>query len=193
MTAIFSLGFAFTSLNAESTVKPRVQEINKDYNTAPVGLLSQALRVKNKTDMIYVSGQIPLDPATKMIIEGDITTLTNQVIDQIEILLKAGGSDLQHVVRVEIFLTDLANISVVNQIYSQRFQNETMPVRQTIQVAALPFGSPIEISCIAYVPDAPKAAKVEKPSKVKKDKKDKKDQKKNESNSDSSATPEMAN
>lgn len=126
-----------------------VEEVNKEGNPVPQ-LLSQGLRVSAGTDMIYISGQIPLDPVTHKIMDGDIATLTNQVIDQLEVNLKAAGSDLQHVIRVEIFVKDMKDMPAIEPVYIQRFQNTPMPVRQTHQVAGLYFDSPIEISCIAY-------------------------------------------
>lgn len=123
-------------------------------NNAPraIGPYSQATLTSSSQNLIFVSGQLPIDPLSGKLVEGDIQTLTTRVIDNIEAILLASGSNLSHVVRSEVFLKDLKkDFAPMNEIYAQRFLGPTTPARQTIQVADLPLGSPIEISCIAVV------------------------------------------
>ena len=121
-----------------------------------VGPYSQALSVSvSNTQLIYVSGQLPLDPTTGKLNDADIEEATTQVLNNIEAILKAGNSSLDAVVRVEIFLKDLNDFQKVNDVYKTRFTHDPLPARQTIQVAKLPMDAAIEISCIAVAP-APK-------------------------------------
>lgn len=112
-----------------------------------LGPYSQAVAIPG---LVFVSGQIPLDPVTGQLLQGDIKLLTRQVIQNIDSILKAAGSSLQLVVRTEVFLKDLKrDFQGMNEEYAQWFTGEVAPARQTIQVADLPLGAPIEISCIA--------------------------------------------
>lgn len=100
--------------------------------------------------LIFVSGMLPINPVTGQLVEGDIKLLTRQIIMNIEAVLKAGGSSLHNVVRTDVFLIDLKrDFAAMNEEFAQWFTGETAPARQTIQVAELPFGVRIEISCIA--------------------------------------------
>lgn len=116
-----------------------------------LGPYSQAIMVAPGHALIFVSGQLPIDPKVGKLISGDIKVLTKQVINNIEAILKAAGSSLHKVVRTDVFLKDLKDFVAMNEEYAKRFGGTTPPARQTIQVADLPMGSPIEISCIAYV------------------------------------------
>lgn len=119
-----------------------------------IGPYSQAIVVAANQPLVFVSGQLPIDPQTGELMTADIATLTRQVIDNIEAILKASSSSLQHVLRTDVFLTNLADFQAMNEEYAKRFSPIAPPARQTIQVAALPKGAPIEISCIAVVADA---------------------------------------
>lgn len=101
--------------------------------------------------LLFVSGQLPIDPKTGKLIEGDIKALTKQVIDNLEAVLKEGGSGLELVLRTDVFLKDLKDFAAMNEEYAKRFNGSVTPARQTIQAAALPMGSSIEISCIAAI------------------------------------------
>ena len=115
-----------------------------------IGPYSQGVIVKADSTMVYVSGQLPIDPNTGDIVQGDIRDLTNRVLDNIEAILLASKSSFDKVVRVDIFLKDLKNdFAAMNEEYAKRFTSSVLPARQTIQVSELPKGSPIEISCIA--------------------------------------------
>lgn len=127
-----------------------IQKLETTMAPQAIGPYSQAVSVAGEQRIIYVSGQLPMDPATGELVVGEIVTLTNRVLDNIEAILISGGSTLQHVVRCDIFLTDLKrDFAGMNEAYSKRFTSKTPPARQTIQVSALPKGASIEISCIA--------------------------------------------
>ncbi len=102
--------------------------------------------------LIFVSGMLPIDPSNGKLMEGEIKLLTRRVILNLEAILKAGGSNLHDVVRTDVFLKDLKqDFTSMNEEYAQWFTGQVAPARQTIQVADLPLGARIEISCIAVV------------------------------------------
>ncbi|MBS0652345.1 MAG: RidA family protein [Verrucomicrobia bacterium] len=101
-------------------------------------------------DFIYVSGQLPVDPSTGTLIEGDIQTLTNQVINNMEHLLKVKGVTLKQVIKTQVYLTDIRDYDAMNAAYGQRFNFQYPPARDVVAVSDLPFNARLEISCIAY-------------------------------------------
>jgi 2-iminobutanoate/2-iminopropanoate deaminase len=115
-----------------------------------LGPYSQGIIAGKGESLVFVSGQLPIDPGTGKLVEGDIRIFTKQVIDNLEAILLAAGSSLELVVRTDVFLKDLKNFSMMNEEYAKRF-GQPAPARQTIQVSDLPLGAPIEISCIAVV------------------------------------------
>ncbi|MGR3173046.1 MAG: RidA family protein [Candidatus Scalindua sp.] len=112
-----------------------------------IGPYSQAVRFDN---LIFVSGQIPIGPETGKILKGNIREQTKQILENLSNILAAGGSSLNNVLRTTIFLTNLENYSVVNEIYAQYFK-DLPPARSTVQVAKLPMDAQIEIDVIACV------------------------------------------
>ena len=112
---------------------------------AAIGPYSQAIRSSN---FIFCSGQIPLDPKTGVMVADDVGAQTQQVLDNISGLLKSEGLSLGDVLKTTIFLTDLGNFQIVNEIYGSYFNNQP-PARSTVQVSALPKGAKIEIEAIA--------------------------------------------
>jgi 2-iminobutanoate/2-iminopropanoate deaminase len=112
-----------------------------------IGPYSPAIRVGN---LLFISGQIPLDPATGQLVTGDIRDQTRRVLDNIGELLRAGGAGVGDVVRTTIFLADLGDFATVNEIYATYFK-EPYPARATVQVARLPRDVRIEIDAIAVV------------------------------------------
>ena len=112
---------------------------------AAIGPYSQAIRSGN---FIFCSGQIPLDPKSGEMVGDDIGAQTQQVLDNISGLLKSEGLSLGDVLKTTIFLTDLGNFQIVNEIYGSYFNNQP-PARSTVQVSALPKGANIEIEVIA--------------------------------------------
>jgi reactive intermediate/imine deaminase len=118
--------------------------INSPQAPAAVGPYSHAARVGN---LLFCSGQIPLDPETMKIVDGGIEAQTQQVLDNIVALLKTAGASLGNVAKTTIFLTDLGDFATVNGLYEAAF-GDHKPARSTIQVAALPLGANVEIECI---------------------------------------------
>jgi 2-iminobutanoate/2-iminopropanoate deaminase len=115
----------------------------------PVGSYSQAI-LENK--LLFVSGQIPLNPLTKELEISSIENATNRVMLNIKALLEASDMHMHNIVKCSIFLTDLNNFTIVNEIYSSYFDG-LYPARETVEVSKLPLNVPIEISCIAIQND----------------------------------------
>jgi 2-iminobutanoate/2-iminopropanoate deaminase len=116
-------------------------------NSAPaaIGPYSQAIDVGN---LVYCSGQIPLDPASGQVLTGDVKAQTELVMKNIEAVLTAAGLTFQNVVKTTIFLTSMGDFQTVNEVYG-RFFPEQPPARSTVAVAALPRGVNVEIEVIA--------------------------------------------
>jgi 2-iminobutanoate/2-iminopropanoate deaminase len=110
-----------------------------------IGPYSHAIRAG---ELLFVSGQVPIDPATGNLIDGDITAQTRRVMDNLAAVLKAGGLSLQHVVRTTIFLADMNDFAAVNAVYGSFF-SEPYPARATVQVSRLPKDARVEIDAIA--------------------------------------------
>jgi reactive intermediate/imine deaminase len=125
------------------------KELRTGAAPAPVGPYSQAVE---HAGLLFLSGQIPLDPATGRLVPGDIEAQTRRVLANLRAVLEAGGASLAHVVRTSIYLIDLADFPRVNAVYAEHFTDEPRPARSTVQVAALPLGAAIEIDAIAFAP-----------------------------------------
>ncbi len=110
-----------------------------------IGPYSQAIIAG---DLVFLSGQIPLDPATGLLVEGSVVDETRRVLENLAAVLAAAGLALRDVVRTTVFVTDLADFAVVNQTYAEFF-TPPYPARATVQVAALPRGARVEIDAIA--------------------------------------------
>jgi 2-iminobutanoate/2-iminopropanoate deaminase len=111
---------------------------------AAIGPYSQAIAANN---LLFISGQLPIDPVIGKIMDGDIASRTRQIIKNAQAIAKEAGADLHQVVKTTIFLTDLADFQEVNSAYASFF-TEAPPARSTVQVAALPLGSNIEIEFV---------------------------------------------
>ena len=120
------------------------QIIQTDRAPKAIGPYSQAVRVG---DTVYLSGQIPLDPATGELVGGDITAQTRRVFENLAAVCKAAGGSLADVVRVGIYLTDLGDFAAVNAVMAEYCQ-QPYPARSTIQVAALPRGAHVEVDAV---------------------------------------------
>ncbi len=114
-----------------------------------IGPYSQAVEARGAR-MLFLSGQIPLDPGTGELVSGDIDAQTTRVMENLRAVLVAGGAGFEHVVRTTIFLADLADFARVNAVYGRYFPGEP-PARATVQVAALPRGARVEIDAVAVV------------------------------------------
>lgn len=112
---------------------------------AAVGPYSQAIR---SGQFVFCSGQIPLDPKTAQMVQGDIKAQTQRVMDNITAVLRAEGLTFENIVKTTIFLTNLADFETVNELYGSYFKSDP-PARSTVQVAALPKGANVEIEVIA--------------------------------------------
>jgi len=124
-----------------------MEAISSKAAPAAIGPYSQAIKSGN---MVFLSGQVALDPATGDFLAGDITTQTNRVLDNLAAVLEAAGCSFGDVVRTTIYLTDLGDFATVNATYAKRFQEgRPFPARATVQVAALPKGARVEIDAIA--------------------------------------------
>lgn len=119
--------------------------IHTESAPAAIGPYSQGVRANG---FIFFSGQIPISPADGTVVRGDIALQTELVMSNIEGVLTAAGITFQDIVKTTIFLTDLADFSVVNEIYGRRF-SALPPARSTVEVKALPKGVDIEIEVIA--------------------------------------------
>ncbi|BAU63589.1 endoribonuclease L-PSP [Stanieria sp. NIES-3757] len=117
---------------------------------APVGPYNQAIATSGQ--MIFVAGQIALDPQTGEIVgSGDVAKQTQQVMSNIEAILKEAGANWENVVKTSVFLTDLGNFGTVNQVYGQYFDEATAPARACVEVSRLPKDVLVEIECIAVI------------------------------------------
>jgi len=120
-------------------------KINHEAPTA-IGPYSPALKIGN---LVFASGQIPIDPTIGEIIEGDIETQTKQSLQNLKAVLKPYSIDFSNIVKVTIFLKDMNSFPMVNEIYSQYFESR-FPARSCIEVSRLPKDAQIEIEAIAY-------------------------------------------
>lgn len=121
--------------------------IFSDRAPRAIGPYSQAVRAGNT---VYLSGQIPLDPKTGELVSGDFALETRRVFDNLKAVAEAAGDGFKDVVRVTIYLTDLANFPKVNEVMAEYFQ-EPYPARVTIGVASLPRGARVEIDAVMVV------------------------------------------
>lgn len=110
-----------------------------------LGAYSPAIRVGN---LVFVSGQIPMDPSTGSLVQGDITAQTDQVMRNLTALLRAAGLSFQHVVKTTVFLADMNEFAAMNEVYG-RYIADPPPARATVEVARLPRDVKVEIDLIA--------------------------------------------
>ena len=118
--------------------------IHTDQAPAAIGPYSQGVRVGNT---VWFSGQIPLDQATGLLVEGDIAAQARRAIDNLKAVCEAAGGSLDRIVKLSLFLTDLGDFAAVNAVMGEYFQ-APFPARSTVQVAALPRGSAFEIEAV---------------------------------------------
>ncbi len=120
--------------------------VRTEHAPAPVGPYSQAVIHQG---LVYVSGQIPLDPATGEVVEGEIEAQATRVFANLRAVLEAAGSGVERVLRTSIYLTDLSLFPRVNAVYERQFTGDPKPARSTIGVASLPLGVQIEVDAVA--------------------------------------------
>jgi 2-iminobutanoate/2-iminopropanoate deaminase len=122
-----------------------MKAISTPQAPAAIGPYSQAIQ---SGDLVFLSGQVPIDPATGELVTGDIAVQTERVLDNLAAVLSAAGCGFGDVVKTTIYLVDLGDFQVVNQTYAKRF-SAAPPARATVQVSALPKGARVEIDAIA--------------------------------------------
>ena len=119
---------------------------------AAIGPYSQAVVVDlGGSKMVFSSGQIALDPRTGQMVSGDVSAQTRQVIANLRAVLAAAGAGPEHIVKVTIFLANMADFGAVNEVYGTLFTGPP-PARSTVAAAGLPRGARVEIDCIAVIP-----------------------------------------
>jgi 2-iminobutanoate/2-iminopropanoate deaminase len=124
-----------------------MKAISTPQAPAAIGPYSQAI---HSGDLVFLSGQVPIDPATGDLVVGDIAVQTERVLDNLGAVLAAAGATFADVVKTTIYLVDLGDFQAVNQTYAKRFA-AAPPARATVQVSALPKGARVEIDAIARV------------------------------------------
>ena len=123
------------------------QTIHSSHAPQAIGPYSQAVRAG---DTVYLSGQIPLDPATMQLVSGDIEVEIRQVFENLKAVAEASGGSLANAVKVNVFLTDLAHFAKVNEIMAT-YCTQPFPARAAVGVAQLPRGARVEIECVLYL------------------------------------------
>ena len=127
--------------------------ISSEAAPRAIGPYSQAIRqTVGQSQMLFLSGQIPLHPESMAIVGENASEQTEQVMLNIEAVLKAGGATFGHVVKTTIFLLDLGDFAAVNEVYAKRFEGIEPPARSTIQIARLPRDARVEIEMVAVLP-----------------------------------------
>jgi len=119
--------------------------IATDQGPKAIGPYSQAIKANG---FVFVSGQIPFDPATQQLIEGDIAAQTERVLQNLSGILKAAGSSLERVVKAGVFLKNMSDFAAMNEVYGRHF-TQSPPARSTVEVARLPKDVLVEIDVIA--------------------------------------------
>lgn len=119
--------------------------VQTDNAPGAIGPYSQAMKVGN---LVYTAGQIPLDPATGQLVDGDVTAQSERVMQNVAAILEASGTSMSNIIKTTCFLTDLANFAAFNDVYAKHM-GENRPARTTIQVAGLPAGAQVEVEVVA--------------------------------------------
>ena len=123
------------------------ETISTENAPGAIGPYSQAVRTGN---LVFCSGQIPIDPATGEFISNDVAEQTRQVLKNLSAVLEAAGTDLNNVVKTTVFLADMNDFTAMNEIYAEFF-SDNKPARATVQAARLPRDARVEIECIAVI------------------------------------------
>ncbi len=121
------------------------QSVESPRGPAALGPYSHAVWAG---DLLYLSGQTPVDPATGRLIEGDVEAQTHRAFDNLELVLLDAGLSMDHVIKCNVYLTEMANFTAMNAAYQKRFARP-YPARTTVAVAGLPLGASVEIELVA--------------------------------------------
>lgn len=119
--------------------------VNSKHAPAPIGPYSQAIWAG---DLLFVSGQVAIDPLTNEMIDNDISAETRQVMNNLKAIIEEAGITLDHIIKCSIFVSDMDNFSLINDVYGEYFSHQP-PARETVEVRRLPRDVNVEISCIA--------------------------------------------
>lgn len=123
------------------------QVIHTDSAPAAIGPYSQAIQIG---DLLFVSGQVPIDPSTGAIVEGDVKAQAQQSLNNLKAILNAAGTNMGAVVKTTVFLADMNDFAAMNEVYAQFFQ-EPFPARSAVHAARLPKDAKVEIEAIAQL------------------------------------------
>lgn len=123
------------------------QMIHTDSAPAAIGPYSQAIQIG---DLLFVSGQVPIDPSTGAVVEGDVKAQAQQSLNNLKAILNAAGTNMGAVVKTTVFLADMNDFAAMNEVYAQFFQ-EPFPARSAVQVGRLPKDAKVEIEAIAQL------------------------------------------
>lgn len=134
------------ALRPRERMNQRMEIINTNQAPAAIGPYSQAVRAGN---LLFASGQVPLDPATGAVVEGDITRQARQSCENVGAILRASGTDFSHVVKTTCFLADMADFAAFNEVYASYFVSK--PARSCVAVKDLPKGVLCEVEVIAVL------------------------------------------
>lgn len=124
-----------------------MEYVSTNEAPAAIGPYSQAVK---RGEMVFTSGQIPLDPETGQLVEGDFAASARRVFENLRAVLRASGADFRQVVKVTVYLRDLEDFKTLNGIYAEYF-GDHRPARSTVQAARLPMNAPLEIDLIAIL------------------------------------------
>lgn len=124
-----------------------IEIVATDRGPKAIGPYSQAVRANG---FVFLSGQIPLDPKTQQIVEGDVAVQTERVMENLKGVVEAAGSSLHHVVKTTVFLADMNDFAAMNEVYARYF-TANAPARSTVEVARLPKNVRVEIDLIALI------------------------------------------
>jgi 2-iminobutanoate/2-iminopropanoate deaminase len=122
-----------------------IEAVATDHGPKAIGPYSQAIKANG---LVFISGQIALDPSTQKMVEGDIARQTERVLENLKGIVEAAGSSLSRTLKTTVYLADLADFAAMNEIYARYFP-ERPPARSTVQVARLPRDARVEIDLIA--------------------------------------------
>jgi 2-iminobutanoate/2-iminopropanoate deaminase len=126
-----------------------MQSVHTDNAPAAIGPYSQAVVANG---FVFTAGQVPFNPQTMQLVEGDIGAQTEQVMKNLRAILQQAGADLSTVVKTTVFLKDMNDFAAMNEVYARHF-GEHKPARSTVQVARLPRDASVEIECVAVLLD----------------------------------------
>ena len=124
-----------------------IETVATDRGPKAIGPYSQAVRANG---FVFLSGQIPLDPKTQQVVEGDAATQTERVLENLKAVVEAAGSSIQRVVKTTVFLADMNDFAAMNEVYSRYFVTHP-PARSTVEVSRLPKNVRVEIELIALL------------------------------------------